>query len=131
MSKEGNDICKLIDIPLITKNAISNSETDRAVHDFCEKNLIKEMEGSSKMKDTLDEKFERKEYLSNKKVTEARTMFAFRSHMYPCKTNYMNEPKFKYELWQCDSCQSAIDSQSHVMICPSYSPLRELSLIHI
>ena len=83
------------------------------------------MESSSKSKDLLDEEFERKEYLSNKKVKEARTMFAFRSHMYPCKTNYMNEPKFKQELWKCDSCQSGIDTQSHVMICPSYSSLRE------
>ena len=83
------------------------------------------MQSSSKMKDTLGEDFERKEYLSNKNVKEARTMFAFRSHMYPCKTNYMNEPKLNLDLWVCDSCQSAIDSQSHVMICPSYSSLRE------
>ena len=37
LSKEGNHICELIDIPLITQNNISTSEFDRAVKAFCEK----------------------------------------------------------------------------------------------
>ena len=28
-------------------------------------------------------------------------------------------------LWKCDSCQSEIDSQSHVMVCEAYKTLRE------
>ena len=29
------------------------------------------------------------------------------------------------ENWMCDSCETAIDSQSHVIWCPAYSKLRE------
>ena len=45
--------------------------------------------------------------------------------MFPCKMNYVSEPKFKTDLWKCDSCQSEIDSQSHVMVCEAYKSLRE------
>ena len=45
--------------------------------------------------------------------------------MLECKMNYSSDPKFMKELWLCDSCQQAIATQSHVMICPAYSKLRE------
>ena len=32
--------------------------------------------------------------------------------------------KYEKELWKCDSCASAIESQSHVMYCPAYAKLR-------
>ena len=34
-------------------------------------------------------------------------------------------PQNEKSLWQCDSCQTSIESQSHIMWCPSYSELRE------
>ena len=52
-------------------------------------------------------------------------MFRSRSMMLECKMNYSSDPKFSKELWLCDSCQKAIDTQSHVMICSAYSKLRE------
>ena len=39
--------------------------------------------------------------------------------------NYLNNPKYKSELWLCDSCETMIDSQSHVLYCPAYMQLRE------
>jgi hypothetical protein len=45
--------------------------------------------------------------------------------MFPCKMNYMNNPKYKSELWSCDSCETHIDSQSHILYCPAYKQLRE------
>ena len=34
-------------------------------------------------------------------------------------------PKFSKDLWLCDICRRAIDTQLHVMICPAYKKLRE------
>ena len=41
------------------------------------------------------------------------------------KFNYKNDVKYSKELWNCDSCQSAIESQDHILWCPSYVDLRE------
>ena len=82
------------------------------------------MKHLSKLQDKVEEKFERKEYLKNKVGIEARTMFKFRSQMFCSKMNYRNNPKFKADLWLCDSCQSQIDTQSHVLFCPAYQILR-------
>ena len=41
------------------------------------------------------------------------------------KFNYKNDAKNLQELWNCDSCQSAIESQDHILWCPAYAELRE------
>ena len=79
----------------------------------------------SKSKDKTDEDFERKSYFDTKIIVEARAMFRFRTKMFPCKMNFSSNQCFKAQIWMCDSCQSQIDSQSHVMICPAYKTLRE------
>ena len=40
------------------------------------------------------------------------------------KFNYKNDKQNRQELWRCDSCQTAIDTQSHILWCPSYKELR-------
>ena len=45
--------------------------------------------------------------------------------MFPCKMNFSSSECFKAQIWMCDSCQTQIDSQSHVLFCPAYSKLRE------
>ena len=40
------------------------------------------------------------------------------------KFNYKNDKKNREELWRCDSCKSTIDTQSHILWCPSYKELR-------
>ena len=45
--------------------------------------------------------------------------------MFDCKMNSMNNPAYKNEMWMCDSCESCIDSQSHILYCPAYEKLRE------
>ena len=41
------------------------------------------------------------------------------------KWNFQNDIKNREQLWQCSSCQSSIDTQSHLIWCPAYSKLRE------
>ena len=45
--------------------------------------------------------------------------------MINCKFNYKNDPVNSAMLWRCDSCQTSIDTQDHILWCPSYSELRE------
>ena len=39
--------------------------------------------------------------------------------------NFHSDEHYRKELWKCDSCQSAIDTQSHVLWCRAYVKLRE------
>ena len=39
--------------------------------------------------------------------------------------NFKGKPEYKRENYMCDSCESAIDHNSHVLYCPSYAALRQ------
>ena len=41
------------------------------------------------------------------------------------KFNFKHDKNYSDELWRCDSCQSSIETQQHVLICPAYSELRQ------
>ena len=41
------------------------------------------------------------------------------------KFNYKNDKLNAKELWNYDSCQSAIETQDHIIWCPAYADLRE------
>ena len=45
--------------------------------------------------------------------------------MVDAKMNFKNMKKYSSELWQCDSCERSIESQSHLLWCPAYSSIRE------
>ena len=77
-----------------------------------------------------------KSYITEMKLREARTLFRVRSSMIPVKMNMKSNTKYAQELWKCDDCMS-MDSQSHILWCPAYAPLREgktlsndLDLVH-
>ena len=78
----------------------------------------------SKLEIMKQEKYEEKPYLTAMSMHDAQVNFSMRSRMYRCKMNYMNDPKYKSEMWRCDSCESCIDSQSHILYCPAYQQLR-------
>ena len=71
------------------------------------------------------ENFERKAYVSEMTMADARLNFKLRTHMLDVKFNYKNDKKYASELWKCDSCQTDIESQNHVLWCPVYKDLRE------
>ena len=71
------------------------------------------------------ENFKTKEYLREMDMNKARINFKIRTEMLNFKFNYKSDPKNSACLWNCDSCQSAIETQDHILWCPSYSELRE------
>ena len=71
------------------------------------------------------ENFKKKDYISEMTMEESQTYFKYRSFMTNVKFNYKNYQKYSSELWKCDSCLSAIETQSHILWCPTYQTLRE------
>ena len=58
-------------------------------------------------------------------MEDSRVKFKWRTQMIDCKFNYKSDPVNSAELRRCDSCQTSIDTQDHILWCPSYSELRE------
>ena len=71
------------------------------------------------------ESFKTKDYLKNMNMADARTKFKMRTEMLNFKFNYKSDYENIANLWKCDSCQIAIETQNHILWCPSYSELRE------
>ena len=38
---------------------------------------------------------------------DCRIHFLLRSRMFSCKMNFLNDPKFKADMWRCDLCENA------------------------
>ena len=87
--------------------------------------LQEKIKKSSKLELMKNEIYGEKPYLTEMKMHDARLHFSIRSRMFNCKMNFLNNPKFKAEMWRCDSCQRCVDSQSHILYCPAYHQLRE------
>ena len=128
---ECRDIIKEWDIPDIINQDqhISSKEWKRIIRQEAkiqnEKMLLEDISKKSKLSEMINETYELKPYLSEMKMNDARLNFALRSRMVKCKMNYFNDPKYRAEMWRCDSCRTCIDSQSHILYCPAYQKLRE------
>ena len=72
----------------------------------------------------MNENLSMKPYVTDMSLRDARTMFRIKTFMTKTKMNMKSNPKFANEMWKCDDCKK-IDSQSHLMWCPTYAPLRE------
>ena len=64
-------------------------------------------------------------YFYDQTLQNARILFRFRVNMYESKQNFKQKPEYKAEKYLCDSCQTEIDHDTHVLFCHSYSALRE------
>ena len=64
-------------------------------------------------------------YFFSESLKNARTIFRFRVELYESKLNFKNKQEYKAEKFMCDSCENEVDTNSHVLFCPSYSVLRE------
>ena len=93
----------------------------------CKLDLIERIKEKSKLTESKmkNEEFQTKQYLREMKIEDARTKFKLRTKMIEAKFNFKNDPIHRLNLWRCDSCQSAIDTQNHILWCPSYAELRE------
>ena len=56
-------------------------------------------------------------------MENARILFRYRVELYEAKLNFKN--KYQTEGYNCDSCESESESNSHIFNCPAYAKLRE------
>ena len=73
----------------------------------------------------VEETFGKKPYIFQLPLANARETFKFRAKMYDVAFNYKHQGNNAENLWICSSCQSAIETQDHVLFCPAYAQLRE------
>ena len=71
-----------------------------------------------------NEEYGLKPYIEEVKMTDARLHFRIRTRMLKFKMNQPSDFHNKSSLWQCEGCGN-VDSQSHILWCPSFSDLRE------
>ena len=105
------------------KSAVKKKMEEENSHELKESIL-----GYSKLEDLEleTEKCERKPYVKQLNLSSVRTKFKYRTKMTQhVKMNFSSSIKYSEDLWQCDSCRSKIDTQSHVLWCSSYASLRE------
>ena len=89
-------------------------------------NLIrKKIQKYSKMEETKDELFEQKDYLKKMNLEQIRTQFRIRTKMLDAKFNFKNKASYAEQNWLCDSCEKAVETQSHILWCPAYQNLRQ------
>ena len=62
-------------------------------------------QGYSKLDVMKSENYEEKAYIKEMSMYNARINFSMRARTFPCKMNTMNNPKFKADMWRCDSCE--------------------------
>ena len=129
---EGRKLMRFYELPNIVDEEIAVSQQQwkkmvkEAIKVKSEKNVHKNFQSLSKLrnKEYETEDLVMKPYVQNMKLREARTFFRVRSSMIISKMNMKSNPKFAEQLWKCDDCLS-MDSQSHILWCPAYAPLRE------
>ena len=76
-----------------------------------------------KMTAIRDEVTKGNNYMFKETLQKVRTLCRFRADLFEAKSNYKN--KFKNEGLLCDSCESEVDQNTHVLFCFAYAPLRE------
>ena len=99
---------------------------EKAIINYSSENLKLQFKTYSKLKDgpLMEGDLSIEPYVQDMKLRDARTFFRLRTQMLPAKFNMKSSPKFSNESWKCDFCKK-IDSQSHIMWCSSFAPLRE------
>ena len=102
------------------------SDMEESSKKVCEKRLREIIRELKKTKDgpMTDEFFCKKEYMNSMTLSDTRTKFKMRCHMFDVKWNYKSDPQNMRDLWRCDSCKSNIETQKHILWCPAYVDLR-------
>ena len=121
---------KDLSLPDITIEKIDKNswkyQVKLAIKELNKKEVKEDLEGSMKGKEFANEEYGTKEYFKTLSLHDARTIFKKRSKITQhIKMNFPSDEHYRKKLWKCDSCQSAIDTQSYVLWCRAYVKLRE------
>ena len=130
--REMCEILKDLGLPDITSKERSMSKKQwkslvkRTILTKNEEEIKVKLKKYSKLKDDsiVDENFDKKSYLKSLNLMDSRLMYRIRSKTTGAKMNQKSDEDYSNELWKCEDCGN-VDTQSHILWCPSYAPLRE------
>ena len=130
LAKECQDFIKELNLPDISEKNIKKNIwkklVKKAILEKNEKELKNGLEKFQKVKEYSGENFQQKDYFKILNLHEARSVFKFRAKMTQyTKFNFKNDPQYRKDLWNCSSCKTNIDTQSHILWCESYKKFRE------
>ena len=57
-------------------------------------------------------------YFYSENLQNARNTFRFRVELFEAKNNFKQKAEYRKENYLCDSCESAVDLNTHVLFCP-------------
>ena len=127
--KDSLTICEELNIFGLNDPLINKRQFKKIVKDACirknEEDLIMQISSYKKMSALRDEIEKGKNYFYSETLKTARTIFPFRVDLFEAKFNFKGKTDYKREKYLCDSCESSVDVNSHVLFCCSYATLRE------
>ena len=88
-----------------------------------DEDLKNQIKSYKKMSAIQDEVSKGNEYFFKETLTNVRTLFRFRVDLFEAKMNFKN--KYRNEGFICDSCESKVDQNTHVLFCSAYAKLRD------
>ena len=129
LSQAGIKICDNLEISGLFDPVVSKKQFKLLVKRACaeanDQDLKIQIQSYKKMKALQDEIKKGNGYFFKETLYNARAIFRFRVELFEAKNNFKNRPEYKKQGYLCDSCQSQVDENTHVLFCPSYSSLRE------
>ena len=126
------EIMNMVKLPNIVekKEILSNKQWKSRVKQVIwkknENELKSRLKEYSKLKgeDILEENSEKKDYIKSMALQDSRQMIRIRSKTTRAKMNMNSNENFSRDLWRCEDCGN-LGTQSHILWCPVYGPLRE------
>ena len=99
------------------------SLVQKACQNKNEENLKNQIATYKKMSALRDELIKGNGYFYTETLKNARVLFRFRVDLIEAKMNF--KQKYQKEGLLCDSCETKIDENTHILHCPSYFLLRQ------
>ena len=120
-------ICEELGVNGLFDTSVSKSQFKILVRKMCklknEEQLKVQISTYKKMAALRDEIQKGNDYFYSESLNSARILFRYRVELFEAKSNFKN--KYQRDNMLCDSCESEICDNTHVLFCPSYSQLRE------
>ena len=129
LTKQALNICEELNVRGLFDTNVNKRQFKALVKTACVKanndELKQELHAYKKMAAIRDEIEQGNSYFFKETLFNVRTIFKFRVDMFQAKLNFKNNPQYREEKFLCDSCESEVDNNTHVLHCYSYAELRE------
>ena len=130
LAMEAEEICREFNIEDVNKTALNNKEYKKIINKAAKiknEEIIKEQaKGKDKCNRIKEETYGKKEYISDKNISEVREWFKTRYKMQPFAANFSKNKHFAQTEWLC-KCTLFRESEEHLRdgTCQTYGEIRK------